>query len=291
MIRAMLAGAMLMSCAGATAADGWRGFYTPSRPAAAALHLDALPAIGAVSGDAAGDPCLDAILAAQAAFGIPRNLLLAIGYQEAGRTVDGRFRVWPWTVNVAGRGHHVADRQTAINLVDRALRAGTRSIDVGCLQVNLKWHPEAFATLAEAFDPTANARYAARFLADLRAETGSWTAAAAAYHSRTPEHAEAYLDGLRTHLAAVDDRLAARSGTTARHFAVAPNADLLPALGGPRPDTIALPAPSHTAPQPPAGTSGPIWGASMDGRADAGAGSLFGRQGAAPLSDRIKPLF
>ncbi len=38
----------------------------------------------------------------------------------------------------------------------------------------------------------ANARYAARFLADLYASRRDWTQAAANYHSNTPERAEAY---------------------------------------------------------------------------------------------------
>ena len=52
----------------------------------------------------------------------------------------------------------------------RAVQAqGVRSIDIGCMQVNLMHHPNAFATLDAAFDPLANALYAARFLTELRA--------------------------------------------------------------------------------------------------------------------------
>ncbi|MEJ1977686.1 MAG: transglycosylase SLT domain-containing protein [Acetobacteraceae bacterium] len=46
-------------------------------------------------------------------------------------------------------------------------------------------HPDAFATLDEAFDPQANAQYAAVFLQRLHVMTGDWSAAAAAYHSMT----------------------------------------------------------------------------------------------------------
>jgi hypothetical protein len=60
------------------------------------------------------------------------------------------------------------------------------------MQVNLRHHPDAFTTLEDAFDPASNARYAARFLTELRAERGDWSAAAAAYHSRTPEFAQPY---------------------------------------------------------------------------------------------------
>jgi soluble lytic murein transglycosylase-like protein len=70
--------------------------------------------------------------------------------------------------------------------------AGNRPIDVGCFQVDLQFHPTAFATLAQAFDPLANARYAARFLNELHARTSSWSQATALYHSAEPSSGLAY---------------------------------------------------------------------------------------------------
>jgi hypothetical protein len=55
------------------------------------------------------------------------------------------------------------------------------------MQVNLMYHPNAFASLDQAFDPVANANYAARFLTELYGQTHSWTQATARYHSATPE--------------------------------------------------------------------------------------------------------
>ena len=75
----------------------------------------------------------------------------------------------------------------------RGLQArGVQSIDVGCMQVNLMHHPAAFASLEQAFDPAANAAYAARFLTALYADTRDWTRATAFYHSQTPERGELY---------------------------------------------------------------------------------------------------
>jgi hypothetical protein len=70
--------------------------------------------------------------------------------------------------------------------------SGKRSIDVGCMQVNLMYHPGAFATLEQGFDPAANAAYAARFLMQLFQQTGTWPKAVATYHSSTPELGDAY---------------------------------------------------------------------------------------------------
>jgi hypothetical protein len=67
-----------------------------------------------------------------------------------------------------------------------------QSIDVGCMQVNLMYHPHAFASLRDAFNPRSNAAYAARFLNVLFAGARDWAHAIAAYHSETPALGEAY---------------------------------------------------------------------------------------------------
>jgi hypothetical protein len=69
---------------------------------------------------------------------------------------------------------------------------GITIIDVGCLQVNLYYHPNAFASLDAAFNPATNVAYAAKFLNELKIETGDWGVATQYYHSRTPYLGEAY---------------------------------------------------------------------------------------------------
>jgi hypothetical protein len=69
---------------------------------------------------------------------------------------------------------------------------GVRSIDVGCMQINLLHHPDAFASLDEAFDPAANAAYAVRFLKALYNQSRDWPTAVATYHSNTPDIAADY---------------------------------------------------------------------------------------------------
>lgn len=133
--------------------------------------------------------CEPAIIAAERAELLPANLLSAIAHVESGRPdpVTATIHPWPWTINADGIGRMFGTKAEAIEAV-RALQAqGVHSIDVGCLQVSLLHHKNAFASLDEAFDPGANAAYAARFLRHLGAETQDWPAAAAAYHSNTPE--------------------------------------------------------------------------------------------------------
>jgi hypothetical protein len=146
---------------------------------------------GGGSARAATDPwqmCADAIAGHRSGDDVPKDLLAAIAVTESGRKhPDHPARVaWPWTVNAEGRGRHFATKAEAIAWVRDLQRRDVNSIDVGCMQVNLRYHPDAFASLEEAFDPRSNVAYAASFLAQLQEETGSWMMAAGRYHSATP---------------------------------------------------------------------------------------------------------
>jgi hypothetical protein len=144
---------------------------------------------------APADPCVvwdqvAHVAAAQTA--VPLSVLKAISLTETGRTRGRSFRPWPWTVNMEGKGLWFDSRAEAKAYVDREFARGARSFDIGCFQINYKWHGDAFASIDEMFDPLANALYAARLLQRLHAEHGSWGKAAGAYHSRTKQYADSY---------------------------------------------------------------------------------------------------
>ena len=105
---------------------------------------------------------------------------------ESGRWHSGNAAslAWPWTVMAEGEGRFLPSKAAAIETVRELQARGVRNIDVGCMQVNLHYHPDAFASLEEAFDPAANVAYAADFLVELRREARSWTRAVGQYHSR-----------------------------------------------------------------------------------------------------------
>lgn len=124
--------------------------------------------------------------------GIPEDLLRAIARVETGRRQDGVTQPWPWTVNFAGEGHFFDDPQSAIDFVQGLIDQGETVIDVGCFQMNVKYHSRRFQSLQDMFDPLSNARGAADFLGQLMAETGTWENAVGYYHSRTPDRAEGY---------------------------------------------------------------------------------------------------
>jgi len=150
--------------------------------------------------------------------GVPVSVLKAITLTETGRKTEGKFRPWPWTVNMEGAGHWFDTLDEARAYVFKEFKRGARSFDVGCFQINYKWHNEAFSSIDEMFDPLANALYAAKFLSDLYTETGSWNAAAGAYHSRTKEYADRYaarFADLRQRYAAQDGAQGAPTGLAA----------------------------------------------------------------------------
>lgn len=132
--------------------------------------------------------CSEAIALAERAESIPRNLLGAIAQAESGRPVaeDRVGGPWPWTVTAGGAGRFFSSKEEAMRAAAEALAVGQDNVDVGCLQINLGHHPEAFISLEEAFDPLANAAYGAAFLRALFLETGSWPEAVGRYHSATP---------------------------------------------------------------------------------------------------------
>ena len=138
--------------------------------------------------------CDSAIAATERTANLPARLMAAIAVVETGRpdAATGALRPWPWTINAEGQGFFFASKQQAIDTVRGLQARGVRSIDVGCMQVNLLFHPDAFASLDQAFDPGSNARYAARFLAALHTAKNDWAAAIAAYHSETPAVGAAY---------------------------------------------------------------------------------------------------
>lgn len=161
----------------------------------AALPLDAA-AVGETvdQGDEAWLLCTENADQIEKSRGLPPFLLTAIAKVESGRWHDlsGETRPWPWTVTSERGGRYLPSKEAAIREVRRLQNEGVVSIDVGCMQVNLLHHPDAFDDLEAAFDPVQNISYAARFLSDLQRRLQSWTRAIGRYHSASPEFSGSY---------------------------------------------------------------------------------------------------
>lgn len=125
--------------------------------------------------------------------GIPVEILGALTLTETGRRLQGNVRPWAWSVNAEGAGSWFDDPASALAFTEDRIAMGRTNVDVGCFQINYRWHGENFPSVAAMFDPMTNARYAAKFVRQLYNETGDWRKAAGAFHSRTPVYANKYL--------------------------------------------------------------------------------------------------
>jgi len=170
-----------------------RAAANPAMPAALPAASLLKPDFGK-SADVGADLCLGPIYRAEQKHGIPTHLLRSVALTESGRWDDAvkRTVALPWTINAEGVGHFFPTREAAIAAARKFQARGIKSIDVGCMQVNLSWHPNAFASLEAAFDPETNVTYAASLLTDLKTERKTWTEAVGYYHSATPEFNQRY---------------------------------------------------------------------------------------------------
>ncbi len=130
--------------------------------------------------------------------GVPLSVLMSIARVETGTSIAGALTPWPWAANLAGKGYFFQTKDEAIDFSAQQIDAGNINFDVGCFQINLRWHSKGFTSLENSFDPVTNANYAAKFLTTLYQDTGNWSDAVATYHSRTPEHAQTYLEKVKS---------------------------------------------------------------------------------------------
>lgn len=136
--------------------------------------------------------CDQAAVLASRETSVPLLVLLAVTRTETGRSLGAGLEPWPWSINVEGQGVWLPSRLDAEEFAKKTISDGKNSIDIGCFQLNYRWHGDAFSSISEMFDPYTNARYAAQFLSQLFLEKGDWTNAVGAFHSRTSEISERY---------------------------------------------------------------------------------------------------
>ena len=248
----MLAVFLILALPGQALAQ-WTGFYTSKTPTPQVADT--------VTRTGDNGLCVREILLAQMKYQIPDNLLLGIGLQESGLYRDGALTVWPFTANAEGKGAYFDTAGQAVDWVNARRAEGITSIDLGCMQINMHWHPDAFDSVADGFNPARNVEYAAAYLSRLHKARGDWLAAAGAYHSGTPELGQAYLAKLRQNIQVANTKI-----------------DDLRALAGavkpgetPRVARRAMP------------TTGSIWAADLGNGTGAGGRSLFGPEELAPV--------
>ncbi|OLP55091.1 lytic transglycosylase [Rhizobium rhizosphaerae] len=128
---------------------------------------------------AAANVCEQEISAAAARYGIPEGILYSVGLTETGR----KGSLQPYAMNIEGKAVFASSAEEVLQLFRSARAQGARLIDLGCMQINYRFHGEQFASVEAMLDPRLNVDYAARFLATLHARHETWTMAVARYHA------------------------------------------------------------------------------------------------------------
>lgn len=123
---------------------------------------------------------------------IPFRILEAVASAESGREGGGFLWPWPWTVNVAGKAQFFNLREQAAEYANQAVERGQTNVDIGCMQLNWRYHGGAFKDPNAALQPATNVEYAARLLAKEYQIGGSWADAVSRYHSRHAHQAADY---------------------------------------------------------------------------------------------------
>lgn len=143
--------------------------------------------------------CVEHIVKAEAEFKIPRGLLMAVSLVESGQ---GGYPA-PYAVNVRGRAVYPKSEADAA----RQLRDGKGklrgSVFAGCMQLSVTHHKAAFSPVEKIVNPEQNVRYAARYLVQLRKESGSWAGAVARYNGASSKKAQVYQCKVRRQLASL----------------------------------------------------------------------------------------
>lgn len=147
------------------------------RIALAAASISSLLAFPAAA--AAANACEAEILRAADRYGVPAGILYAVGLTETGK----KGSLHPNALNIEGRAVFARNREDAVRAFEQARRAGVKLIDLGCMQINHRYHAAEFSSLRDMLDPRRNVDYAARFLVQLKRRHGTWSMAVARYHA------------------------------------------------------------------------------------------------------------
>ena len=145
------------------------------------------------------DTCDNTIKKIETQTDIPNGLLHAIGKVESGRFLNNNNHViWPWTVNHAGKSLFFNTKRQMEKYVLKNVMENDHNIDVGCMQINLKWHKNYFKKINDMFALEPNISYAASFLIQLKNRYGSWDKAIKHYHSSDPEKNKPYFEKVKS---------------------------------------------------------------------------------------------
>lgn len=94
-------------------------------------------------------------------------ILYAVALTESRKNGEqNRVIPWPWAINNAGNAFIPGSQQEAEALLNQMLEQGKRNIDVGIMQVNLRWHGYRVAKPEQLLIPSTNLEIGASVLSE-----------------------------------------------------------------------------------------------------------------------------
>jgi len=145
--------------------------------------------------------------------GVRPNTLYGIALQETGmRWRDRTFRPWPWTiyVNQGGIGiksgpYRYPTKEVAVKALTAMLDQGVTNIDVGLMQVNIRWNGHRVRDKKLLMDPGVNIMVAAGILKDVHVGN-DLRLAVARYHSFNAGRGAAYSTKVKRYETILDEQ-------------------------------------------------------------------------------------
>ncbi len=99
-----------------------------------------------------------------ALHGVDPYLLYAVALTESSRGIDGLSSPWPWALHHGGRTYYPRSSTEALADIRQHRSEHHDLIDVGLMQVNLRWHGHRVKVLEDLIDPKTNLDLGAKIL-------------------------------------------------------------------------------------------------------------------------------
>lgn len=128
-------------------------------------------------------------------YGLSPALLYAVALVESARDRGrGAVSPWPWALRGPQESYYAVSRQDALTALQRYRRQYGQAIDVGLMQINLRWHGKRVASPSQLLDPEQNLMLGAQLLAQaIRSSPQDFTLGIGRYHHWTdPSRARRY---------------------------------------------------------------------------------------------------
>ncbi|MBL4262804.1 glucosaminidase domain-containing protein [Vibrio fluvialis] len=120
--------------------------------------------------------------AASAEYGVPKQVLYAIGLKESGITTSlDEYRPWPYTLNIYGKDYRFNSLSNACTALTAALKK-TEAIDIGETQLHWKYQKVDGVEPCDYFDRRTSLKQTSVVLLNCYKQHQNWVSAAGCYH-------------------------------------------------------------------------------------------------------------